>query len=214
VPRFFTYLGSVVRWLFSPRLAWLAAAATAALLYLAFRAGATNLHMRLAGMVFQWLGVGTVAYGVRQTRKMFRQPSLSSHLGKWLSQFPRWHRDLILGPGGVQVGVQVGSARLDVWMDVTESDAPDRKVQALLHNVQRLRERTANLQSDLDKVRHQQTEAMASEERTRRDSDADLEAQLRKAQTGGLHITFVGLIWLFLGVLLTSVPQELQNLLH
>ncbi len=52
--------------------------------------------------------------------------------------------------------------------------------------------------------------AALGEERASRSKDvADLQRRLELAETGGLHITFVGAIWLFVGVLLATLAPEI-----
>jgi hypothetical protein len=56
----------------------------------------------------------------------------------------------------------------------------------------------------------QKISATLGEERTNRSREAaELQRRLETAETGGLHITFVGVVWLFVGVILATLSPEI-----
>ena len=56
------------------------------------------------------------------------------------------------------------------------------------------------------------SEALRAEERSRARGDQDLSLRLEAAETGGLHITFMGTVWLFLGAVLATMSPEIAAL--
>ena len=108
------------------------------------------------------------------------------------------------------LGLSGGSARLEVWTNVDPTAPVEKRIEGLTRNLDRLRERVTQLQAEMDKQRLQHSEALHQEQQARAKGDEHLRTRLEAAETGGLHITFVGVIWLFLGVLLATLAQEIS----
>jgi hypothetical protein len=62
----------------------------------------------------------------------------------------------------------------------------------------------------LDAVR----DALGREQRVRETESCRMTVRLEELAVGGLHLEWVGLSWLVLGVLGTSIPDEIAKLLH
>src|SRR3546814_8710666 len=63
-------------WLTEPRHFWLATFVVALALVFALRRGTTEPEIRISGLLLQILGIGTVAWGIRETRALFGRPTL------------------------------------------------------------------------------------------------------------------------------------------
>lgn len=212
--RIVTYVKTVCAWLAKPKLAWFGLGITVLFIYLAFRRDATEPQIRVAGLGLQWLGIGTVAYGVRKTRQLFGEPSFLDRFRAWLSDRPKWRRDIVMMAGTGALKMTGGTAHLEVWSTMDPNSPIDQQVTALVNNVQRLREGQKSLRKKIDAATSSHAKALADEQHLRAAADAKLDARLREAQTGGLHITFLGALWLFLGVLFSSVPGEIHSWRH
>jgi hypothetical protein len=164
------------------------------------------------GLFLQWLGIGTVAYGVRKTRQLFGLPSIWSLFRAWLSRIPPWRGRVIAVTGTGDLNLAGGIARMEVWTNVDPSAAVEKQIEAVTKNVDRLRNRLNQLQDELDKGLREHSEALRREETARAKDDEHLRQRLHAAETGGLHITFTGVVWLLLGVLLATLPQEVVAL--
>jgi len=70
------------------------------------------------------------------------------------------------------------------------------------------------VKKDIDSRAREQADALQREQQLRAEHDEKLQALLEAAETGGLHISFVGVIWLLFGLLLSSVPREIAQLLQ
>ncbi len=53
------------------------------------------------------------------------------------------------------------------------------------------------------------SEALRVEGQAWRQDDRDIRERLERAQAGGLHVGFIGLLWLVVGVLLTTFYPEI-----
>jgi hypothetical protein len=204
-----SWLRALGRWLAEPRLAWLTLLVVVLAFVTTLRSGATDLHIRLTGVLLEWLGIGTVAYGVRDTRTLFGLPSFTSMARDWLTRFPPWRRDVILMTGTGHLEIKGGDAHLEVWSNVDAAAPLERQVQALMNNVNRLRDRLNQMRDEMQKQVREHSEALDQERRVRAKDDEGIQARLKAAETGGLHVTLAGLVWLLLGVVLTTLSQEI-----
>jgi uncharacterized small protein (DUF1192 family) len=102
----------------------------------------------------------------------------------------------------------------DLRLEVSAApNAPlDRRVALLEENVKRLRnEFYAKDKENMEKL--STLTGVIEEERRLREIEARrLSNQLEEFAVGGLHLEIIGLVWLFLGVLGTSIPDEIAAL--
>ncbi len=206
-----SWLKVLGRWLAEARLAWVALGVVLLALTFSLWSGVTELQIRLTGLLLQLLGIGTVAHGVHQTRKLFGRPGVLDLLRKWLSRFPRWRRQVIVGVGGSSVGISGGLVRAHIWTKIDPASPIQVQLDGLKQNVERLNERLIQTQNELDAQLGQHSEALRQEQQVRAKDDTELRQRLEVAETGGLHITFIGVVWLFLGVLLATIAPEISR---
>jgi hypothetical protein len=209
VKRVWSWLRGFFRWLGEPRLAWLTLLVVVLALEISLQRGATEFQVRASGLGLEWFGLVTVAIGVRETRKLFGRPSLGQLVRGWVSRFPRWRGKVIVMPGTGSLSLGGGSARLSVWSKVDPTAPLQDQMTAIARNVERLNERIDGLHREVDEGLRKHTEALGAEQRSRAQGDQDLNLRLEAAAAGGLHITFMGTMWLFLGALLATLSPEI-----
>ncbi len=81
------WLKRVVVWLAEPRVAWLTLVVIGLSIAFVTHLGVTEREIRFTGLILQCLGIGTVAWGIRQTQKLFGWPGLFPLLRDWLANF-------------------------------------------------------------------------------------------------------------------------------
>jgi hypothetical protein len=200
------------RWLFSePKIVWLCfSVAAAAILIAIWGPFEAEPRVRWVGMGLQLAGIGTVAWGVRQTRLLFNRPSIAQQAKAWLARRPK-RRDvhLVTGTGGLRMG---GSAALGFARAVPGPDTPiEQRVRLLEADVTRLYEQQADAVRRLNAEADARALQIADEGRARETEDAALRSRLDASATGGLTISLVGLVWLMLGTFCTSGSIEIAH---
>jgi hypothetical protein len=209
--RLWSWLGALYRWLGEARLAWRTVLVVVLALYISLRHGATEVEIRLTGLALQLAGIGTVAHGLHETRKLFGRPGIMTLFRRWASRFPRWRRHIIEHLAAGSFEIAGSKARAYVWTTMDPAVPVQMQLNALRQNVERLNERLTQIQSDLDTELHRHSEALGQEQQVRAKHDQDLQSRLEAAETGGLHISFIGVVLLFLGVLLTTLSPEIAR---
>jgi hypothetical protein len=209
--RMFAWLKALFRWLAEASLAWLALLVVVVALLASLRHGAIETEIRVAGLFLQWLGIGTVAHGLHKTRKLFQRPSVTELIRGWLSRFPRWRQHAVVGVGGVVAGVGGVSGRAYGWSNMDPAAPIEARLEAVIRNVDGLNQRLLQLQTEMDSELRSHSKALREEQQLRAKDDRELQLRLEAAETGGIHISFIGVVWLFVGVLLSTVAPEIAR---
>jgi hypothetical protein len=85
------------------------------------------------------------------------------------------------------------------------------RLEAVIRNVEGLNQRLIQLETEVASELRSHSQALRDEQQTRASADNEVRQRLEAAQTGGLHLGFVGLVWLFLGVLLSTASPEIAR---
>lgn len=175
--------------------------------------GASEPALRLTGLGLQLLGICIVAVGIRQTRSLFGHPSLIERALGWIGRFPVYGGRVVTLGGSVSIGAFTASGR--GYVESCPRDATnDARIEALEANVQRLRDRITQAEVEADKCAQKLTQQVAAEQQDRATEDRKLAARLESAAAGGLHISAMGVAWLFAGVTLSTASPEIASWLR
>jgi len=211
VKRLVAWLWAVVRWLAEPRLFWIASLVLLLALWVSFRPGTSEIQVRVSGLVLQCLGVSIVALDLYKTRRLFGQPSIVTTLKAWRSRFPRWGRREVTDADTVLVGLSAFAAVERFWSKVDPESSIEERVGVLTRRTEQLNEWLNVAEKTIHSLAREHTGALEREKQLRAEQDEKLQALLEAAETGGLHISFVGLVWLLFGILLSSLPGEIAQ---
>jgi len=164
--------------------------------------------VRWAGMVLQWSGILTIARGLSDMRGRFGRPTLASAILGWfrglVSAFKtaKTLSAIVTGTGGITT-----SGEVHVRLVGGPGASVDQRLAALEENLTRLQKETdqrfeqarRDIAQTQEMIQREGQEREAGEQRIRRD--------LEEVAVGGLRLESIGLIWLFLGVIYTSIPE-------
>ena len=96
----------------------------------------------------------------------------------------------------------------------TASDTSvDARLDALQKDVDLAHERINQTQDELDRAARAHSGAIQEEQRWRQLEDEKLRGMLETTETGGLSLSGVGAVWLFIGVAFSTVAPGLSKLL-
>ena len=173
--------------------------------------GRSELAFRVAGMLLQLLGVLTILIGIRETRKLFGRPSLAFMLRGWFRRFPRFKPRVYEATGFAEVP----RPTVNGWGYTFSTTSPDATLE---QRIELLEKRSEYLRNKVDEVRReleqevQKVISSVNEEQSARiTEDRQILARLEATETGGLHISAMGAVWIFFGIVLSSLPSELAR---
>lgn len=208
------WLRAVSTWLSEARYAWLALSAVAVTAFAICAAGNTEQAIRLGGMALQLLGVGTVAWGISETRASFGHTPLLVVALSWLRHFPHCGPRVVTASSNVTMAPMTGCA----YGSVSPAASSDQSIEGRLASLEQqqadLRTTISNLHVALDQEIRKTANQIAEESKIRDMAITGVRKRLETTATGGIHITAVGAVWLFVGVILGSASPELASLAH
>ena len=162
------------------------------------------LRISAAGMVFQILGIGTVAWGIKKTRQRLGKDGIRKILRQQLKEL---FRESIIGSANIyEGGDAVAAVGGTVERGVVLSGSADERFQALADAIKRLSRDVSDLHTDLFKETAELRKALDAECQKLREADERVRNLLDDIETGGVEIAMAGLVWLVIGVIMTSIP--------
>ncbi|MGD0233387.1 MAG: hypothetical protein ABSC55_02500 [Syntrophorhabdales bacterium] len=200
-------------WLVEARYAWLSLAVISLALVVSLRPHTTEPVIRLTGLALQLVGIGTVMWGISETRALFGHPSFASKARAWLVRFPLLRRNVVLTVGSLTTSAALGKARLYGTQGPGVNPTIESRLDALEKNVTSIHERISQTQKEMDEEFEKTTGALMREEQLRQAEDNAIREKLEATGTGGVHISAIGASWLFVGVILSTAAPEIAALL-
>jgi hypothetical protein len=151
---------------------WLTIGGVVGILIIGCRLSFTGeASLRITGLMFQLLGLGTVAEGLKETRELFGHPGIFAALIRWRRDAPRFTPKLSTS---VSNSATSGSSTRMVIAPAS------------------IEERLTSIESQLADYRHLGSEALTSEGHTREAADQEIQRKLEEFAAGGLHIETIG----------------------
>ncbi len=201
-------------WLVEARFAWLTLGVIGAALIVSLRPHTSESVIRLTGLVLQLLGIGTVIWGISETRALFGHPSFSVKAKSWFERFPLRRRNIVSAAGAASFAAATCKARGYVTQGPGPNPTVDTRLDALERNVSLIHERISSTEKEMDEEFRKTAEALKNEEHQRQTEDNAIRAKLEATGTGGVHISAIGASWLFVGVVLSTAGVEIAELLN
>lgn len=147
---------------------------------------------------------------IKETRELFGRPSLTFLLRQWFRRRPRLRPHTFEASGGAISPGQTASGQFDTLMNTNPNAPLEQRVELLEKNIKHLRRRIDEAQRELEGEVQKVTDSINEEKSTRMTEDQKVLLRLEATETGGLHISAMGAIWIFFGILLSSLPKELS----
>ena len=110
-------------------------------------------------------------------------------------------------------GMVVSGGRATLSIKAGPNSTLERRVQILEEELERVRDHMAAEHHDLV-VKIDKIEASVATERNERTQGQDaLQRKVADLAVGGLHLELVGLVWLFVGVALSTLPERIVTII-
>lgn len=169
--------------------------------------------IRYAGTMLQFLGLTTVAIGLSETRRLFGRPSLPHKILFFFRQVASGFatpKPMTLQVHDLTCTPTIENVQL--VRAASPEDSLEERVSILEENLNRLREeltvKKQEFQQGIQTVKVQ----IEREAQERRTENQQVTQKIEEVAVGGLHLETVGLLWLVLGVIATSIPGEIANI--
>lgn len=214
--KFIYYIRSYYRWLFYvPKFFWLSLTLTfAPLVFIIFFPPDKDQLIRL-GLFLQMIGILSIFYDIYQTRKQFKNDLLINSLQIWLKNRPRkYGTAFYIEPEGIVTGIKVGDITLTTVPHWDEGKSLEENVKEIIKFIETNRLNIDKMSSELKSEIAKSHNKLHEKVNESNSLISKLENIVEKNATGGLRITFVGSTWLLMGVILSTIPNDLIYLFN
>jgi len=174
----------------------------------------TEPEVRITGLLLQILGIGTVAWDIRETRKLFGRPTLMGQFQAWLRRFPAYGGRDVSASVNITIPGASLHARGYAAAAARSNASVEERIDALEKNVTLVNARIDQTQNEMDQKFRGHADDLKQEERTRAREDQAIREKLEVTETGGLHISAMGALWLVVGVTLSTAAPEIAGCLN
>lgn len=204
-----------VLWLAKLRKAWIALFVLLMVLSGALLLpGRPDDQLRYAGLALQLLGVGTVAYLLRDKRVIFKRKGLLAFLADWAQARPRFRpKAITLQGSGATLEAASSQSRISIWRNAGESASIEQRLDMIEVNLETLRADHSDSAIRNYEAYAQLTGDLGVERQQREKADRETSSKLEMLGAEGLHVEATGLLWLIVGIVLATIPAELARLL-
>lgn len=189
---------------------WVAVVGIASVATVSVLVGRTPVEQAtMAGAGMELLGLIAVAVGLSKLRRQFGRPSLADSVGAWFRELPSVFKkqDTRIITGTANLSVKVHGS-----MTATVRPGPnstiDRRVELLEKAVEQLRDDQRRQFDQHERTLAKLTTDLTTEQRDREQAVEKLRGTVEDLAVGGLHFEFVGVVWLFLGIFLGTLPDQ------
>lgn len=170
--------------------------------------------IKIFGMILQLLGIGTVLWDINSTRKQFDQPNIIKVWYERLISFPRIAKQGNIGNLNVELPQMSGSARIYQTESILPEATTEERLMALEKNLEIAHKRISQTQSEIDQIFKNISDDLKLEKQVRDMNYEELNSKIETTETSGLHILGMGALWLFEGVIMSTVPTKIFELLR
>jgi len=177
--------------------------------FAAFWADSTEPRVRETGLVLELLGLSTVAWGLEKTRRDFGRPSFFANARIWWTERPRLYTRIASLAGHASFGALRASGTADASFAAAADRTHEERIAALESSVQQMQRRLEETRTELINAVSAEREALAIERGVREKGDLEINRALEAAETGGLHVSMMGVVWLAVGLTLSTIPNEI-----
>ena len=198
------------RWLGAARYVWRCLGVIAIALLICLHRGAGEPLIRLTGLLLQLLGIGTVAWGISETRALFGHPPFMRVIKNWLENCPLRRSVVVSATGTATLGALTGRGRGYGMHGTGPNPTIQDRLDAIEKNLQAIHDRITQTQNEADAGFNRVEDLVKSEQHARQSSDRSIQEKLEATGTGGVHISAMGAAWLFVGMTLSTAAIEIS----
>jgi hypothetical protein len=171
-------------------------------------------QVRYAGVLLEIFGFILVALGIRETRKLFNQPSLIEKIAQWFKLVASTLRrqDQSISPVTGRLNLTLSTPRISASGTVRPQTL-ERRVEMLEQTIDSIRhdlkEHAKRQEADIKHLDH----AIAEEREERMSADVDESLRTEQLAVGGLWNEVIGLIWVVAGTLGSNMADEIARIM-
>jgi hypothetical protein len=163
-----------------------------------------------SGILFQLAGLGTVVKGLLEARKLFKKRLLRLSMRQWIYWFLSGTRTYSGSVNLTACGIFTAAPELGSPQLSTGKPSLEDRIKNLETRLDQIQKNNA---AEIDALKEKIGHVATAEQATREQQVNDLDERLEAAVIGGIRLEVAGVAYLFLGIVMSSAPMELANLI-
>lgn len=185
-----------------------------AVTFCGFVAWHSEESIRIAGYSLQFMGMIFAVRGLLKIREHFGHPLLRQLVFQWLKRFPRWKRNVVTGVGTAHARMAGMKGRAEIWDPDDPKKPIEKRIEAIIKNLDRVRGEQREHAHSIDKLKesHEEHKKQVAEEQN--NMKETIRSDLESLHTSDLITSLVGLVWLTVGITLSTLAPELSQWLY
>ncbi len=170
--------------------------------------------IRVAGYVLQLIGMVFAIRGLLGIREHFGQPLLRQLVSKWVKRFPRWKKNVVIAAGTAHMTMSGMKARGEIWTPDDAEKPIEQRIDGIIRNLDRVREEQRGHAHSIEELKdsHEEHKKQVAEEQN--NIKERIRSDLESLHTSDLITSLVGLVWLTVGITMSTLAPELSKWLH
>jgi len=199
------------RWLSEGKIVFmclLVIAAAAALGIFTYR---SEVSIRSAGYLLQLIGMIFAIRGLLSIRAHFGQTLLRKVFLNWLKRFPKWKRTVIIGRGDMKLSMALMAARAEVWTPDKLDQPIEKRIDGIVQNLERIRSAQREHTNLIDELKRGYEKHKKEVDEQTKKLENEIRTDLESLHTSDLITSLVGLIWLTVGITMSTMAPELYR---
>ena len=205
------WLVELRRWLAEGKVVLMGFLVLVAVVLLGCFAWRSETSIRLTGYALQLLGMAFAIRGLLLVRVHFRQPGLTRLFVQWLRRFPKWKRDTTILVGTARITMSGGRPRVEVWYSDDSSLPVEKRLEGIVGNLERLRREQRGYEELVDNLRNDHEEHKKSVIERNENLEKSIRTDVETVHTSDLITSLVGLLWLTVGITMSTLAPELST---
>jgi hypothetical protein len=202
------------RWMAEGEIAFMCILFVAAAISFCVGPWCEEASIRIAGCFLQFIGMISAIRGLLKIRVFFEQLPLRQLLLNWLKRFPKWKEDVV----AYEVSIPVESygslkSRCETWSGDDPGQSVEKRIEAIIKNLDQIRTKQTAHDKSIEELRDSHEVHKINVKKENKSMEENIRTNLEALHTDDIILSLVGLIWLTVGILMSTMAPEWFKLL-
>ena len=199
------------RWLAEGEIVFMCLLVIASAIALVFCTWRSEVSIRLAGYVLQLIGMIFAIRGLLSIRTHFGQTLLRKIFLNWLKRFPKWKRNVVLELNSANIASAGMKSGAEVWTPDNSEQSVEKRIEGIVKNLERIRTVQHEHTNSIDELKQSHEEHKKKVAEQAKKIENEIHSKLELLHTGDLITSVVGLVWLTVGITMSTMTPEIYQ---
>ncbi len=170
--------------------------------------------IRITGYLLQMLGMASAIKGLLSIRQYFQLKTYPKIFSDWFSKHPKWKKHLVINVGTSEITFAGMRARAEVWTPDHLDYPIEKRIEGIVKNIDRMRAEQSKQSGDIDKLTDSYEEQSKIISKMPKEVKSEINSNLKDLHTTDLSISLIGLVFLIVGITLSTLSPEISKFLN